>query len=185
MRLGELPRAPEKLLLASRSLRVTDAKRYRPLPAATWCNIYLADVCDILQAPIPHLFDPDGAGPIPEMELRANHIVDGLRAKRFNGWFKIGTMASISAAITLANEGHPVVATWANPNPVKDAKGKQKRDRNGLPVFHAGHVVLLVPTPEGKRGAFATGAGRRCVEQCPIAEAFGLVLSQVELWHHE
>lgn len=161
--LGDLPRSPERLLAATRALHVLTAKRYRPTPTQTWCNIFLADICGILRAPLPHWFDlGDGQS---RRELKANDIVNGLRRRRFPGWSMVGTMASQLAVRNLAAVGLPVVAVWKNPG------------------AGSGHVVIVVPTPEGKRGVYVTGAGRHCVQECPIAEAFGRYLDQVEFYH--
>jgi len=157
-------RSAANLLAASRSLFVLTAPRYQPDAKRTWCNIYLADLADILNAPIPHVFDlHDQQG---KRELRANDIVDGLRRNVFPGWSrvipaKLGTLTPPERA----TQGLPTVATWRNP------KG-------------SGHVVFVVPTPPGKTGIYVTGAGRTCVDQCPIAQAFGSHVAEVEFWGH-
>lgn len=57
LKLGALPRAPEKILSATVSICVTEAKRYQPDASGTKCNIALADLAQIVAAPIPHWFD--------------------------------------------------------------------------------------------------------------------------------
>lgn len=179
MKLGELPRSPDKLLSAARALFVTTARRYQTDASGTKCNIYLADVLNILAAPIPHRFNlGDGRGLI---ELRANDIVDGLRASKFQGWYRV---RSVPAWVE-ASHGLPTVAVWKNDLPIFNADGKPAHDEWGRPRHHAGHVVLVVPTPPTKAGIYVTGAGARCIDQCPIAEAFGPYLPAVEFYSHE
>ncbi len=153
-----LVRTPEALLETSKILCVRDAKRYQPPgDGRTWCNIYLADVCDLLGAPMPHVFDlGDGKG---KRELRANDIVDGLRAAAFPGWEPTKRPA------TQASLGIPTVGVWKNPNPA-----------------HSGHVVLVSVTGAGLTGVFVTGAGRKCVEGAPIRNAFGSYTPAVEFF---
>lgn len=162
LRLGEAPRAPEKLLAATRALQVKIAKRYQPV-TVTWCNIYLADVMQILRAPLPHWYDlQDGKG---RREMRANDIVDGARARKFPGWESLGVLASGQlAASNHAALGLPTFAAWKNPS--------------GGP----GHVTPVVPTPAGEHGVYVSGAGRQCVEECPIAQAFGKYTPEVEFF---
>jgi len=153
-------RSAENLLAACRSLKVTEAKRYAPT-TVTWCNIYAADACQILKAPLPHVFDlGDGKGP---REMRANDIFNGLAKGAFPNWAAVGTIASKQAIMNLAKVGIPQVAVWFNP------KGP-------------GHIVHVVPTPEGKTGIYVTGAGRVCVNECPIEKVFPR-LDEVRFYH--
>lgn len=162
MKLGDM-RSPENLLAASRALKVTEARRYLPDEKRTWCNIYAADVCNILKAPLPHDWDlEDGLG---RREMRANDIYDGLKKGKFPGWAMVGTIASESAILNLATVGVPQVAVWRNP------KGP-------------GHIVLIVPTPKGKTGIYVTGAGRKCVQECPLSAAFPpALIPAVDFYH--
>lgn len=164
-KLGELPRSAEKLLEASRVLLVKSAKRYQPTKL-TFCNIYMADVLQILNARIDHLWDPDGdRGPLPAHETTANEIVLNLRASKYPGWEALGVLASgqLSAA-NYAALGLPAIAIWKNPSGA------------------SGHVMLVVPAPAGKSGLYLTGAGRFCHEQCTLAEGFGGYAPQVEFF---
>lgn len=159
LQLGEMPRAPDVLLQATRVLKVKEARRYSPVRAQngsliTWCNIYLSDVLAILAAPIPHLWE--------DHELRANDIVDDLRAGALPGWnVSLGALGAAAAA----GQGLPTIAVWKNP------KGP-------------GHVMIVVPTPEGKDGVYVTGAGATCAEECPLAASFGPHASEVEFYGH-
>lgn len=164
--LSKGPRSAEKLLEISEALCVTRAARYRPEGRKTWCNIYLADVCALLRAPLPHVFDlRDGKG---ERELRANDIAWGLEQKRFPKWQAIGTVASTGSICALAEEGRPVVAVWHSGD-------------SDLP----GHVVLCVPALPGRGGIYVTGAGRNAIERQPISWAFsGATLPKVQFYTH-
>lgn len=153
-------RSRYNLLMATNALCVRDAERYRA-SAVTWCNIYFADALQILGTPIPHMFDPDGDGPLPAEELRANRIVELLRAGKVPGYRRVD-----SNPLILANRaacGLPTVPVAFN------KKGP-------------GHVMLIVPTPEGKSGVYVTGAGRSNLQQEPIAKGFGSLLPHVEFF---
>lgn len=158
-RLGDV-RSAENLIAATLALHVKEAPRYTPTPAATWCNVFLRDVLAILKAPIPMRFDfGDGRGVV---ETRANDIATGLKNGVWPGWLPV----SEASAAFGASQGLPTVAVWRNP------------------TGRAGHVVIVVPTPAGKSGVYVTGAGRQCLESCPIAQAFGPYVRQVEFYGH-
>lgn len=160
-------RSASNLLAATRALTVLEAKRYRPQTfpqRVTWCNIFAADACGILKAPLPHLFDPDGSGPLPEKEMRANDIAETLSKNGFPGWQLTGTVASSLAVSNAAAVGLVSVGVWRNPA--------------GGP----GHIVVVVPAPVNRTGVFVTGAGGRCVEECPIADAFGSKVQEVKFY---
>lgn len=180
--LGEMPRAPEKLLACTRALHVTVSRRYQPDASGTKCNINTSDVMQIMNAPLPHVFDlGDGRG---SRELTANDTMDGLRALKFPGWSKIGTMASADAVIAWVATGKPAVAVWKNPQPRTDSRGRALTV-NGRIVYRSGHINPVVPTPAGKGGVHVTGAGGHCVQECPIEFSFGQYTSQVEFYGHE
>lgn len=162
--LGELPRSAEKLIAASLALMVKSAKRYAPTKV-TWCNIYAADVLQILGAPLPHWFDlGDGKG---RREMTANLITQGLRDGKFPGWEALGVLAKGQlAAANRAALGIPTVAVWKNP------------------TGSSGHIVLVVPTPAGKSGVYVTGAGRHCVESCRLVDAFDKYTPHVEFFSY-
>jgi hypothetical protein len=182
LKLGEMPRTPEKILAATRALCVTTAKRYQPDDNHTWCNVNTSDYCQIIRAPLPHVFDlQDGQG---RRELRANDIVDGLRALKFQGWSKLGTLASAEAVVAWVAQGKPAVATWKNLTPKKDSAGRVLTV-NGRIQYRSGHINPVVPTPAGKSGVHVTGAGAHCVQECPIEFSFGQYVREVEFWGHE
>jgi hypothetical protein len=88
--------------------------RYTPRGGNTYCNIFASDVMQAMGAPLPHWVDgagnptPDGVG----RELDANNTNLWLNnSGPSHGWRKI----SAEEAQQLANEGHPVVASWLNP----------------------------------------------------------------------
>jgi hypothetical protein len=149
------PKAPDRLAAAVAALHVTEAKRYQPSEIdgkrVTWCNIFTADVCQLLAAPLPHVFDlSDGKG---KRELRANDVFDGLSANKFPGWAKTGTIASALAVKNLAMVGVPQVAVW------KNLPGKP------------GHIVLVIPSRDAR--VWVAGAGGHCSSGCPIEDQFG------------
>lgn len=184
--LGEMPRAPEKLLAVSTALRITSAKRYQPGGGVTWCNIAVSDGTTILRKPLPHRFDlGDGKG---FRELRANDIVDGLRALKFPNWEPVGSLASKEAVKILALDGRPQVAVWKNMAPVKDSAGRVVIGKDGKPLLSPGHVMLVMPAPNsappkpGFSGIYVSGAGAQCLHQCPVELGFGSYTSQVEFY---
>jgi hypothetical protein len=178
--LGEAPRAPEKILAVTRALCVLTALRYQPDANGTKCNINTSDAMQILRAPLPHRFDL-GHGP---QWVSANDTVDGLRALKFAGWSKLGTLASARAVIEWVGSGRPTVATWKNTSPKKDATGRPITI-GGVVQLRSGHINPVVPTPKGKIGVYVTGAGSHCVQECPIEFSFGQYVREVEFWGHQ
>lgn len=166
-------RSTANLLAATQALKVREARRYQPGGGVTWCNIYLADVLDILAAGIPHLWNGH--------ELRANDIVDGLRAGTFPGWSRVAD--GLSAANRAAT-GLPTIAVWKNVLRGPDGKPVIGKDGKEIPKG-PGHVMIVVPAPPGTSGVHVTGAGEACHEQCPLAAGFGSYAYQVEFYGHD
>jgi hypothetical protein len=185
MRLSET-RSPEATLLITRALLglgmpspktlliggvIPDAMlppRYRPADVGTKCNFFTTDAMQLLRAPLPHRWRPVADGPLQWMS--ANDMAMGLRLNLYPGWYrvepaKLGQLDVVERAAA----GLPTVAVWHNP----------------LPKPASGHIVVVVPTPPGKTGIYVTGAGRHCVDQCPIAQAFGPHVKEVEFYGHE
>lgn len=165
MKLGD-KRSAENLTLIAKTLCYSTAKRYAP-NTVTYCNIATSDFCQIAKAPLPHLFDPDGAGPKPPHEMRANMMYTELNnptSEYGKKWTKTGTVASALAVKNLAQVGIPQVAVWFNPT--------------GGP----GHIMPIIPKPAGKVdkpgacGIWVAGAGRHCTDGCPIEDQFGKYL---------
>lgn len=188
LKLGELPRAPEKLLAVTRALCVLTALRYQPVRgpdgtvSATFCNVNTSDAMQILRAPLPHVYDlGDGRGAV---ELTANDTIDGLQALKFAGWSMLGTVASSPAVVAWVAEGRPAVATWRNRTPKRDSAGRALTV-NGRVQYRSGHINPVVPTPAGRSGVYVTGAGASCVQECPIQFSFGHFVSEVVFWGHE
>jgi hypothetical protein len=161
LKLGD-SRAAENLAAVALALHVDDAKRYQPcdLPGVghvTWCNIFAADWCSILKAPLPHVLNGK--------EMRANDIYDALTAKpsRYPGWSETGTIASALAVKNLAKVGVPQVAVWKNPV-----------------AGHPGHIVAIIDKPAGKvdkpgaSGIWVAAAGSHCSSGCPIEDQYPL-----------
>jgi hypothetical protein len=177
--LGEMPRAPEKIIAVTRALCVLTALRYQPDANGTKCNVNTSDVMQILRAPLPHRFDL-GRGP---QWVSANDTVDGLRALKFPGWSKLGTIASARAVIEWVAMGRPAVATWKNTTPKRD-DAQRPIVVGGVVQLRSGHINPVVPTPKGKTGVYVTGAGSHCVQECPIEFSFGQYTREVEFYGH-
>lgn len=182
-KLGELPRAPDKLLAIAAALHFPDADRYRPGTGGgrTWCNLATIDFMAIARRPIPRM--ARGA------YLRANDLADMLEAGQISGWRATGTIASAPAVIALANAGIPQIAVWKNPTPELDSDGQPIYDAQGKPVLQAGHVMPVVPGPALKvalpaqlSGVFVSGAGAICVHKVPIERCFGRHTSEVKFY---
>jgi hypothetical protein len=174
LKLGSLPRAPDKLLGIAAALCYPMAERYRPGTGGgdTWCNLATIDFMQIARAPLPRMDHGN--------YLRANDLADRLRSSLIPGWSKTGTIASASAVISLANEGRPQLAIWKNPTILGYA--------NGEPVLAAGHIMPVVPgppdakLPPGFSGVFVSGAGAICVHKVPIEKCFGKYTAEVEFY---
>lgn len=147
-------------------------KRYRPNATQTFCNIFVSDAAQLHGAPLPHRWRITPGGDLQWMS--ANDMVKALRLDLYPGWSRIvparlGTLDVVERAAL----GLPTVATWFNP--ARRADGSNA----------SGHIVWVVATPPGRTGIYVTGAGRTCVDQCPIAQAFGSHVNEVEFWGHE
>lgn len=170
LKLGELPRAPDKLQSIADALCYPSADRYKPGTGGgvTWCNLATIDFMQIARAPLPRMLR--GA------YLRANDLADLLRANQIAGWSHTGSIASASAVIALVNEGRPQLAIWKNPQ------------RNALGEPEAGHIMPVVPAPAGAKlppsfsGVFVSGAGAICVNKVPIEKCFGSHTQDVEFY---
>lgn len=186
-KLGDVRSAENTLLITRALLGISDAQgdvwirravpdvvipqRYRPEAVGTKCNIFSSDVMQLLKAPLPHWWWTNRAAPAQWMS--ANDMTQALRRDLYPGWSRIEPSRLDTPSIPeRAALGMPTVATWFNP-------GKRK-DGTSLP----GHIVVVVPTPAGRSGIYVTGAGRTCVDQCPLAQAFGSHVSEVEFWGH-
>ena len=89
--------------------------RYEPRDGNTYCNIFAWDVTKAMGAEIPHWVDANGnpAAQGKGRELDANDTNTWLNQHgEKNGWRKV----SAEEAQRLANEGHPAVASWNNPD---------------------------------------------------------------------
>ena len=139
----------------------------------TYCNIFLWDVTRAMGAEIPHYVDaktmepkeyPDVSG---ARELNANGIYDWLGEKGTqHGWVSV----TAEQAQRYANEGHPVVTAWKNPD------------------GGHGHVQVVCPSNDGKydasRGVTVAQAGRTLTSYTPITSIYGRRLSSVAYYAH-
>lgn len=163
LKLGELPRAPDVLLKATRAVHVLEAKRYQPTPKSTFCNIVVSDIAQIIGAPLPHVLDDGSAAGAHEMT--ANMMTLALRAGLYPRWKTLGVLAlGQEAAAAYAAAGKAAIAIWKNPTGA------------------SGHVMWVVPPPPGHSGVYVTGAGRSCHDQCTLAQGFGPYVPQVEFF---
>lgn len=159
---------------AFRGVAVPDSRippRYRPADVGTKCNFFVSDVAQIHRAPLPHRWriTPDGK----LQWMSANDMATALRGGLYPGWSRIEPAEQPRLARnSRLVQGLPTVATWFNP----------AKRADGSPA--SGHIVWVVATPPGKQGIYVTGAGRTCVDQCPISQAFGSHVDEVEFWSH-
>jgi hypothetical protein len=140
--MNELPRSKEALRNVLESFHVETAEKYRRrditgdgLPE-TFCNVFVHDVLASLEAPVPLLL--------------ANALVVWFKELGpAKGW----RMVDAHQAEALINEGHPVVACWANPR---------------------GHGHVAIGSPSGESGLHVAQAGSINFTCRPISRGFGL-----------
>jgi hypothetical protein len=116
---------------------------------STYCNIFSWDVTRAMGAEIPHWVDSAGErmAPLQGSEISANATNDWLHKHGSrHGWRKV---ADPGEAQALANDGHPVVASWKN----------LKRRPNGRP--YSGHIAIVRPGNLGKKGPHIAQAGAK------------------------
>jgi hypothetical protein len=144
-------------------------RRYRPDSFGTKCNIFDSDLAQLHNAPLPHRWRTTPGGKLQWMS--ANDMITALRADLYPGWSLVSpSNITRLAPVERAAMGLPTIATLFN----------SKRRADG--TLEPGHVVWVVATPPGKTGIYVTGAGRTCVDQCPIAQAFGPHVNEVEFY---
>jgi hypothetical protein len=185
-------RSPEATLLITRALLglgmpspktlliggvIPDAMlppRYRPADVGTKCNFFTTDVAQLHRAPLPHRWRTEQIGALQWMS--ANDMTLALRRGLYPGWSHIepARLGQLDV-VERAAAGLPTVAAWFNAG--HDVV-------NGIAKPRPGHIVWVVQTPPGKTGIYVTGAGRHCVDQCPIAQAFGEHVKEVEFYGH-
>ncbi|MBL8954131.1 MAG: hypothetical protein JNK82_25365 [Myxococcaceae bacterium] len=87
--------------------------RYAQRNGNTYCNIFASDVTRAMGAEIPHWVDasgkPVGQGMGTELDANATNAWLNQHGSEY-GWRQV----SAEEAQAMANEGHPVVASWAN-----------------------------------------------------------------------
>lgn len=144
-------------------------RRYRPDSNGTKCNVLASDLAQLHNAPLPHRWRTTPGGKLQWMS--ANDMITALRADLYPGWSLVSpAKLSTQNPVERAAMGLPTIAVWFN--------AKRRADGSLEP----GHVVWVVATPPGKTGLYVTGAGRTCVDQCPIAQAFGSHVNEVEFY---
>ncbi|MGQ9896466.1 MAG: peptidoglycan-binding protein, partial [Acidobacteriota bacterium] len=130
----------------------------------TFCNIFVWDVTRAMGAEIPHWVDRRTGQPTTvynysqSRELDANATMDWLRQHGAqHGWRQV----SAEEAQRLANEGHPTMVGWKNPNGI-------------------GHVAIVRPGNINERGPAIAQAGLTNVNYAHVRDTFGR--APVEYW---
>lgn len=127
----------------------------------TYCNIFVWDVTRAMGAEIPYLVDAqtgearsfsDTSG---AYYMTANRMSDWLaKYGAQNGWKRV----SAQEAQQYANQGHPAVAVWKNPN-------------------GHGHVQVVCPSADGtydaQKGVTIAQAGRKLYDYAYISQVYG------------
>lgn len=145
---SKLPAGPDKLRRVIDELDVENAPRYKARKGATFCNIFVSDVCDAMGFQPSHWVTKEGeqAGVGEGVELNANGMCRWFKAHGArHGWVE----ADRKTAMDAAARGHFVVAGW-------DSKTEKP-----------GHVAVLLP-----EGTIAQ-AGRTNFVGKTIREGFG------------
>ncbi|MBG0785450.1 MAG: WXG100 family type VII secretion target [Anaerolineaceae bacterium] len=166
---GEGNRNPEIYDDVLNQFAVEENSRYRKNQQGkneTYCNIFVWDATKAMGAEIPHWVDSKG-NPVPQgtgRELSANGTINWLETHGSeNGW-KVLTAEQAQA---MANEGHPVVASWENPNSSKP-----------------GHVAMVRPGEYSQEsGPALAQAGWNNDNNTTVSEAFGD--REVVYYYHE
>lgn len=170
-RLADLAPDPVRTLFITRGLQVTKAARYQPHDNGTRCNLFVSDVAQLHGTPLPHRWFTDIGS--AKQWMSANDMNVALKRNLYPGWSRVEPSKLGEADIVeRAAAGLPTVASWFN-------HAKRPDGSNA-----SGHIVWVVPTPPGRTGIYVTGAGRTCVDQCPIAQAFGSHVGEVEFYGH-
>ena len=152
---------------------VENNTRYAVKNGSTYCNIFVWDVTRAMGAEIPHYIDKQTmeARYYPEtkgaFQTNANMICKWLSQKGNEyGWCEV----TAEQAQALANEGHPVVTTYKNPN-------------------GHGHVQVVCPSKDGtyneKKGVTVAQAGSHLYDYAYISDVFSSRgLSKVVYYAH-
>ncbi|MCK5129564.1 MAG: hypothetical protein KAQ68_06920 [Clostridiales bacterium] len=138
----------------------------------TYCNIFVWDVTQAMNAEIPHYINPVTKDPMyypntkGAKETTANRIYDWLHEKGAEyGWKKVDAQT----AQRLANQGNPVVTAKHN-------TGK------------SGHVQVVCPSKDGtydsRRGVTVAQAGSKLSSYTYATRIFGSNLSKVTYFAH-
>ena len=160
---------------------VEKSARYEP-GSRTYCNIFVWDVTRAMGAEIPHWIikkdnnggsavDSGGAYTVDRKdrkEMLANETVGWLHEHgKTHGWKRIDARM----AQQMANEGHPSIAIWENPDP-------------GIP----GHIAVIRPGSAGdERGGAISQAGGLVLDASHIETGFTDKdhEKRIQYWYHE
>jgi hypothetical protein len=152
-------RDPLTLAAVINQFAVAVNPRYEPRDTSgdgrrdTHCDRFADDVCDALGAVLPDWVDVHGnpCSPGHGRELNANgtNLWLDLHGARF-GWRPVQR----SEAQQLANQGHPVLVTWRNPE-------------------GPGHIAVVRPAEEEASGPVIAQAGAKRFNRGTVAQGFG------------
>lgn len=160
---------------------VEKSARYEP-GTWTYCNIFVWDVTRAMGAEIPHwvikinndgrsAMDSNGIFTVERenrKEMLVNETVDWLKQHgETYGWRRIDARM----AQQMANEGHPSIAVWENPNPKK-----------------FGHIAVIRPGSVGdERGTAISQAGILVLDASHIDKGFKDQdhKKRIQYWYHE
>ena len=141
---------------------VENNPRYAQRNGNTYCNIFASDVTRAMGAEIPHWVDaagnPVGEGMGTELDANATNAWLNQHGAE-HGWRQV----SAEEAQRMANEGHPAVASWANPGGI-------------------GHIGVVRPG-EMENGPALAQAGAQNVNQAHVFDIFPA--SGTEFWVHD
>ncbi|HWZ42944.1 MAG TPA: hypothetical protein VNW97_05685 [Candidatus Saccharimonadales bacterium] len=146
--------------------RVEDEENRRYQPGnKTYCNIFVWDVTRAMGFEIPHWVADDRGN---RHEMRVNQLAGWLNETgKKQGW----THVDARMAQQMANDGHPSIAIWENPN-----------------SSISGHIAVIRPGSVGdERGAAISQAGRLVLDASHIDTGFNDPdhEKRVQYWYHE
>ena len=160
---------------------VESSPRYEP-GTKTYCNIFAWDVTRAMGAEIPHwviIGDKSGASAVDidgkfkveakkREELKVNQTVSWLKNHgKTNGWRRVDARM----AQQMANDGHPTIAVWENPDPES-----------------SGHITVVRPGSIGDdRGVAIAQSGRLVLDARHIKTGFNDpdLEKPIQYWYHE
>jgi predicted chitinase len=127
--------------------------RYQRRDGNTYCNIFAWDVTKAMGAEIPHWVDgagnPSSVGQGRELDANGGHLWLQNNGPQ-HGWREV----SAEEAQSMANQGHPTVASWHNPGGI-------------------GHIAVVRPGEINERGPAIAQAGGSNFNEGHVRDSFG------------